>query len=108
GNQGQLVADEALLEVSLQGVTAGAHEVRVIFNGNDIGTINFAGRERQSASFAFEPSILREGDNQVQFASATSGDISLTDYVRLVCHVAAGQHGHAHASGRRRLEDRRG
>src|SRR5205085_3087542 len=75
--------DQTALEVSLQGVTTGAHRVSVTLNGNHVGTVEFAGRERQSASFEFDSSMLREGDNQVQFASAASGDISLTDHVRL-------------------------
>ncbi|HST52682.1 MAG TPA: C25 family cysteine peptidase, partial [Pyrinomonadaceae bacterium] len=75
--------DGATLEVALQGVNAGAHSVSVEINGVGVGTIEFAGREHQSASFALEPGVVREGDNQVRLTSSAAGDVSLTDYIRL-------------------------
>ncbi len=75
-NQGQL-------EVSLQGVTAGAHTVHVVFNGTEVGTLEFAGREHKAAKFLVESWMMQEGDNLVQLTSSVSGDVSLTDYLRL-------------------------
>lgn len=73
----------AQLEVSLQGVTTGAHSVRVILNGNEIGTVEFAGRTRHAATLQVDGGHLREGTNDVQLIASAAGDISLTDYLRL-------------------------
>jgi hypothetical protein len=74
---------QARLEVALQGVTAGAHVVRVTLNGAELGTLSFAGRENKAASFAVSPASLRAGDNQVSITSGAPSDVSLTDYIRL-------------------------
>ena len=79
----QLDAQTAALEVSLQGLTAGEHHVSVSFNGFALGTLDFAGQTSKGAAFQIEGYMLREGDNQVQLASASSGDVSLTDRLRL-------------------------
>ncbi|MGB8508794.1 MAG: C25 family cysteine peptidase, partial [Pyrinomonadaceae bacterium] len=71
------------LEVALQGVTASAHNVRVLFNGTEIGTLDFAGREHRAALFDLPAGAIQEGDNEVRLVSGASGDVSLTDYLRL-------------------------
>jgi hypothetical protein len=76
-------AQSATLEVSLQGLTAGEHHVSVSFNGADLGTLDFAGQTNKTATFQVEGYMLHEGDNQVQLVSAGSGDVSLTDRLRL-------------------------
>jgi hypothetical protein len=79
-----LAGETAQLEISLQGVTSGNHSVRVLFNGTDAGTINFAGREGASQSLDVPASSIIEGDNTVQLISLGSdADISLVDTVRL-------------------------
>jgi hypothetical protein len=83
GEVGQASLDGATLEVALQGVTTGAHSVGVQINGVSVGTIEFAGQEHQSASFALDTGVVQEGDNQVQLTSSASGDVSLTDYIRI-------------------------
>jgi autotransporter-associated beta strand protein len=75
---------QAQLEVSLQGVTAGSHTVRVLFNGADAGLINFAGTDHIAQAFSVPASSVREGDNVIQLASlGGDADISLADTVRL-------------------------
>lgn len=71
------------LEVSLQGLTTGSHHVRVVFNGTELGSVNFAGRARHAASFEVGAWLLREGDNEVQLTSSGNSDASFTDYLRL-------------------------
>jgi hypothetical protein len=76
-------AQTATLEVSLQGLTAGEHHVSVIYNGSNLGTLDFAGQTNKSAAFLVEGYMLHEGDNEVQLVSTGSGDVSLTDRLRL-------------------------
>gem|GEM_PF-638120 len=71
------------LEVAVQGVTTGQHTVEVFFNGSQIGTLEFAGRERKTATFDVPGGWVAEGDNSVRLVSSTSGDVSITDYMRL-------------------------
>ncbi len=74
----------ANLEVSLQGVTALAHQVRVTLNGANVGVVNFNELAQGKASFALSQSQLREGVNSVQLtALGGSADISLADSVRI-------------------------
>lgn len=73
----------ASLEVALQGVTAGAHDVSVLLNGAEIGAISFNGRENKAETFSLKAGQLREGANDVRLVSSGSGDISLTDYIRI-------------------------
>jgi hypothetical protein len=75
---------QAQLEVSLQGVTSGSHQVRVLFNGTDAGVINFAGTDHILQAFYVPASSVREGDNVIQLSSLGGNtDISLADTVRL-------------------------
>ena len=71
------------LEVALQGVSAGAHRVAVVFNGAELGSVEFAGRENKSVSFAVPSTLLREGENEVRMAASAQGDVTLTEHLRL-------------------------
>jgi autotransporter-associated beta strand protein len=73
----------ATLEVALQGVTAGQHHVSVLLNGAQVGVLDLDGQENRSATFSVNSSVLREGDNQVRMVSGGSGDVSITDHLRL-------------------------
>ncbi|MEK6304175.1 MAG: C25 family cysteine peptidase [Acidobacteriota bacterium] len=74
----------ASLEVTVQGVTATAHQVRVTLNGAVLGTISFSGQARGSQRFAVPQSSLREGVNSLQLVSlGGSADISLADSARV-------------------------
>jgi Peptidase family C25 len=73
-----------LLEMALQGVTAGAHRVHVTLNGVGVGEVAFQDQDQGVNSFVVAPSWLREGDNHVGLtAQAGEEDISLVDSIRL-------------------------
>src|SRR5207237_5818565 len=85
------------LEVSLQGVTDGAHHVSVQFNGVDVGSVSFSNVEHPTKKFSINTSQLREGGNTLQFvATGGEGDISLVDSVRL-------NYAHTYAADNNRL-----
>jgi len=72
------------LEVALQGLTAQGHEVHIMLNGADIGSMTFNASEHPTAKFTVNRSWLHEGDNTVSLASRNGdADISFVDYVRL-------------------------
>lgn len=74
----------ATLEVTLQGVTNQAHQVRVRMNGADVGTMSFTGTSNYSQSFNLSGSAVHEGDNVVELTALGGGDdISLVDTVQL-------------------------
>jgi hypothetical protein len=76
--------EQAQVEVSLQGVTAIPHRVWVNVNGSFVGEVLFNGQELKAASLSLPPSLLREGDNEVQLAAQGGpADVSLIDYVRV-------------------------
>jgi hypothetical protein len=77
-------AGPTLLEVTLQGVTAGAHRVQVALNGASVGELTFQGQNVGMVSLPIAPSGLRAGENRVELtAQAGEGDISLIDAIRL-------------------------
>jgi hypothetical protein len=74
----------ATLEVGLQGVSAGAHNVRVRLNGADVGAVAFEGRSSGLARIAVPQSSLKEGDNSVELiADGGDGDVSLMGALRM-------------------------
>jgi hypothetical protein len=77
-------ASAATLEVALQGATSQMHSVRVELNGNDLGTMTFAGQALGAASFDVAHALLREGANTVRLVPlGGAGDVSLVDDLRL-------------------------
>src|SRR2546423_1059796 len=88
---------QTTLDVSLQGVTDGAHHVSVQFNGIAVGTVNFSGVDQLTKKFSINTSQLREGAKTLQFvATGGEGGISLVDSVRL-------NYGHTYAADNNRL-----
>ena len=74
----------ALLEVTLQGVTEQAHVVNLEFNGQAVGTANFTGKQRFTASFPVPLEAVGEGANELRLAAAAgASDISLSEVIRL-------------------------
>ena len=72
------------LEVALQGLTAQGHQVSIMLNGVDLGSITFNAAEHPTAKFAVNRSLLSEGDNTISVASRNGdSDISFVDYLRL-------------------------
>ena len=76
--------DSAMLEVSLQGVTAGSHHVNVVLNGANVGAVTFDGPTAGVARIPVLQSSLREGDNSVELiAIGGDADVSLVNVLRL-------------------------
>jgi hypothetical protein len=77
-------AQEAQLEVALQGVTRTPHRVRVILNGTEVGAVDFDGQGEGVARLSVSQSMLREDANQVTLiGSAGQNDVSLVHYIRV-------------------------
>lgn len=77
-------AGEAQLELALQGVTQGSHQVKIFLNGAPAGTVAFAGQAQGVGNFSIPHTILREGRIQVTLArEGGESDISLVDYIRV-------------------------
>lgn len=75
---------EPQLEIALQGLSAQSHEVRVDFNGTEVGRINFAGVEHQVRKFTVSRSLVVDGDNSISLRSTLGeSDVSLIDWIRL-------------------------
>jgi hypothetical protein len=74
----------ATLEVSLQGGTVQAHQVRVAFNGSELGVMSFADQTRAVQQFQIPRSALTQGESTVTLtALGGDGDVNVVDYVRL-------------------------
>jgi hypothetical protein len=75
---------EAIVEVSLQGVTLTSHKVRVSLNGISIGEVSFTDQARGAVRLSVSRKLLVEGNNQVSLtALGGSNDVSLVDNIRL-------------------------
>ncbi len=75
---------QAMLEIVLQGVTAGAHRVLVQLNGNAIGEINFGDQSPGTNKFVLPHSALLAGANTINLTAANgNSDISLVNYIRV-------------------------
>ncbi len=74
----------ALLEVSVQGVTEADHRLRVLLNGVQVTEMSFSGQACARAEAALPYGRLREGENRVEvFAEGGDADVSLFDRVRV-------------------------
>jgi hypothetical protein len=72
------------LDVTLQGVTRQAHQVRVQVNGHRVGSIEFIGQQNRKAEFELNREWLIEGANEVRLTSENGdGDIALVDRIGL-------------------------
>ncbi len=73
-----------VLQVSLQGFTAGEHVVRLSFNGHDLGTVSFQGQDLSRTTHELQRNWLVEGNNTLSLtAEGGDGDVSLVDVVSL-------------------------
>jgi subtilisin-like proprotein convertase family protein len=74
----------ATLEVALQGVSLVPHNVKVILNGADVGSVIFDGQSQGVARINVPQSSLKEGDNTVELvALGGDTDVSLMDALRV-------------------------
>ena len=75
---------DAMLEVTLQGVALAPHSVQVLLNDTEVGRMTFQDRENKMARFPIFPSLLKEGENTVKLvALGGEMDICLLDSIRL-------------------------
>ncbi|HZW89517.1 MAG TPA: C25 family cysteine peptidase, partial [Myxococcaceae bacterium] len=72
-----LATEPAVLEVSVQGLTAGAHTLDVQVNGTTVGTIDGNFQEVVSGRFTLPPGSLIAGDNTVTLVGRTGTEIAL-------------------------------
>ncbi|MFY9609928.1 MAG: C25 family cysteine peptidase [Blastocatellia bacterium] len=76
--------EAGVLEVTLQGVTAGDHRVAVGFNGSEVGEVAFSALQQGSARLNVPGGAIREGQNVVTLTSTQGeGDVSIVDALRL-------------------------
>lgn len=82
-NVANLASGQAVLDVTLQGVTEGQqHEVTVAMNGATLGDLSFAGQQEGRARFTVPNGILVNGANTLTFtAQQGSNDFSLIDTI---------------------------
>ena len=74
----------AQIEIALQGVTQQQHQVRVLLNGAEVGSVGFGGQSRGVANLTVPQSKLIDGDNVVRLiAQAGETDVSVVDSVRI-------------------------
>lgn len=76
--------ERAVVEINLQGLTAGSHAVEIQLNGEFVGTVNFNGRERKTFRAEIALENLRNGANTIGMLSAENTDASLLENVRIV------------------------
>ncbi len=76
---------QSSLDVTLQGVTAGApHAVSVSLNGSNLGAIEFNGQANVTNTFQVQNSLLQEGNNTVTLtAEDGETDVSLVQSIAL-------------------------
>ncbi|HXF06429.1 MAG TPA: C25 family cysteine peptidase [Blastocatellia bacterium] len=83
-HRSQALPQQALLEVSLQGVTEVEHRVQIALNGTPVGEAVLSGQQATTVSIAVPQSRLREGDNTVVLTrQGGENDITVLDVVRL-------------------------
>ena len=73
--------DNAMLEVGLQGVTAGAHNVTVELNGVTLDTVSF--NDLANATFQLPASSIVNGANIVTLTTESASDFVLVDHLTL-------------------------
>ncbi|MFL6213063.1 MAG: C25 family cysteine peptidase [Blastocatellia bacterium] len=77
-------AEQAVAEITLQGVTASSHKVSILLNGSAVGTASFDGQESYTERVNVASASLKEGENVVSLAAQGGDtDISLIDAVRV-------------------------
>ena len=72
-----LSTEPPTLEVSVQGLTAGAHTLDVLVNGVAVGTVEGSYQDVATARFTLPPGTLLAGDNTVSLVGRTSSEIAL-------------------------------
>jgi photosystem II stability/assembly factor-like uncharacterized protein len=77
-------AQQATVEVRLQGVTSLSHRVQAMLNGSPLGELTFSDQQQGVLRVEVAASLLREGSNSIQLTSTGgAGDVSLVDRIRI-------------------------
>ncbi|HTG17132.1 MAG TPA: C25 family cysteine peptidase [Blastocatellia bacterium] len=77
-------AQQAKIDVSLQGVTLQQHRVNVLLNDDILGEVVFDGQAQGRTTFSVPPAWLRQGDNKITLrAEAGDLDFSVVDAIRI-------------------------
>jgi hypothetical protein len=79
----QTSTNPAQLQLSLQGVTLGPHQLNVTVNGSPAGSITWLDQASTVQTFSIPPTWLLEGSNEIKFISLNANDITLLDYARI-------------------------
>jgi len=73
----------AQLQVSFQGVSLGTHQVNVVVNGSQAGSVSWSDEGATVQTLSIPNAWLIDGDNIISFVPVSSTDTSLIDYVRI-------------------------
>ncbi|HYW70960.1 MAG TPA: C25 family cysteine peptidase [Pyrinomonadaceae bacterium] len=73
----------ALLQLSLQGVSLGQHQLNVTVNGSAAGSITWQDQASTVQTLSIPPAWLIEGLNEIKFAPLNANDTTLLDYARI-------------------------
>ncbi len=73
----------ASVALTLQGASETAHDVTVIWNGQELEHLRWQGRTPASIALPLPAASVREGDNQIELRSAATTDVSLIDEITL-------------------------
>jgi len=72
---------DAQINLKMQGLTNGAHSVKVFLNGQQIGFAYGANKDNFSANLTVPSSLLVEGQNALQLATTRSSDVAFFDSI---------------------------
>ncbi|MBK8467335.1 MAG: hypothetical protein IPL32_16080 [Chloracidobacterium sp.] len=73
----------ASISLKIQGLTNGAHSVKAILNGQQIGFVYGANKDSFSADLSVPASVLVEGQNTLQLATSRSSDTCYFDSIKI-------------------------
>jgi len=71
------------IEIRVQGFTFTQHDIRVLLNNNEIGTIQGSFRELMIKNFTVPTSMLTEGSNVIKLISNISNSTAFTDEIKV-------------------------
>ncbi|MDQ3373861.1 MAG: C25 family cysteine peptidase [Acidobacteriota bacterium] len=76
-------ATTSSIDITVQGSTTVAHQIRVMLNGVELGFLSGSGRSSMTSRFEFPTSVLIEGANNLQLTSSATNDFSYFDTVKV-------------------------
>lgn len=77
-------APSVSIDITIQGYSQSAHQIRITFNGVELGIITGSNTNSMTQRFDIQTSLLQEGTNNLQFAALNgSQDVSFFDTVKI-------------------------